>query len=293
MNIYTDSLTPVKGVILDVGGPLRDSSAGMNFTHRMAFELSELDDYALDNFGSWQLFAIPSDEGNRYEAYMRRALALYRAGMQPMEFFDSQDPRGEIDNLVSEYVSEADEALVANMAAMSETMFNKSSRAQGLTRASDGAVEGIRTLYEYDIDLGVVTSAETEGTIKWIDDYIGRPDDEGLYVPEPFVMGKDSSVSDAKSPKSEKILKICEEMGLTPEEVMYIGDTTKDIQEARDAGVQSGQVLNGMGLPSLWEDNMPDYEFEDLAEASRFITDPWNTPEYQAFAREHGIERPK
>ena len=56
---------------------------------------------------------------------------------------------------------------------------------------------------------------------------------------------------DVKAPKPspEGVLFALEHLGSTPEETLYIGDSTVDAETARNAGVDFAGVLNGMTQP--------------------------------------------
>lgn len=67
------------------------------------------------------------------------------------------------------------------------------------------------------------------------------------YLPEDFldivVGGEDVS---AAKPSPEGVLFALKQLGSTPQETLYIGDSTVDAETARNAGVDFAGVLNGM-----------------------------------------------
>ena len=67
------------------------------------------------------------------------------------------------------------------------------------------------------------------------------------YLPKDFldivVGGEDVK---APKPSPEGVLFALEHLGSTPEETLYIGDSTVDAETARNAGVDFAGVLNGM-----------------------------------------------
>lgn len=67
------------------------------------------------------------------------------------------------------------------------------------------------------------------------------------YLPEDFldivVGGEDVS---AAKPSPEGVLFALKKLGSTPQETLYIGDSTVDAETARNAGVDFAGVLNGM-----------------------------------------------
>ena len=67
------------------------------------------------------------------------------------------------------------------------------------------------------------------------------------YLPEDFldivVGGEDVK---AAKPSPEGVFFALEHLGSTPQETLYIGDSTVDAETARNAGVDFAGVLNGM-----------------------------------------------
>jgi HAD superfamily hydrolase (TIGR01549 family) len=77
-----------------------------------------------------------------------------------------------------------------------------------------------------------------------------------------------SSFTGNSKDKTETILKICKEMGVSPsrETVVYIGDTIYDVRAAKGAGVYSISVTNGYHAKDRLEKENPDKIIESLSE---------------------------
>ena len=78
---------------------------------------------------------------------------------------------------------------------------------------------------------------------------------------------------DCRKPKPGLILRVCEELGVTPAEVVFVGDAERDVKAARAAGCKSVLVLTGfVGRDEAAKfDPQPDYTADDLHEAVNWI----------------------
>lgn len=110
----------------------------------------------------------------------------------------------------------------------------------------DGLPEVLKALKDREIILGIVTSNTVGMVNKFIkDDQIEYFD----YIKQcRFVFGK-----------GRKIKKIVRKLGLKNDEVIYIGDETRDIKAARDAGVKVASVTWGYNVEKVLNDANPDY----------------------------------
>ncbi len=64
--------------------------------------------------------------------------------------------------------------------------------------------------------------------------------------------------------KVNGIRKIVEEVGCSPRDVLYVGDTIFDIRAAKEVGVKSGGILTGYHSREMLEKENPDYIFNHL-----------------------------
>lgn len=72
----------------------------------------------------------------------------------------------------------------------------------------------------------------------------------------------------------EKALHRCEEelgWSIQPEDVLVIGDTTRDVVAAREAGMKVAAVATGSNSKEELLDSRPDYVWEDMTEGLRWF----------------------
>jgi len=260
MKRYVSKIKPIKGVSIDIGGPLRVSDIEMNAAHKNAFGKRGIP-YNLEDREAWQLYGIFSAKG--YEGFMRIALALTRANKHLRDFSEEEDIRRALENLIEQYISEKDEIIISEMAKDSELTYNTNPS----KRIQPDARNALKLLKDNNIPMTIVTSSFTGSSIKWVEELF-----PGYFTPD-AILGKDTPIPEEQDPKTGKLILAAERMSLNPQEMLYIADTLGDIENSRKAGCQVGMVLNGMGFPDLWRHDLPDYEFENLEEAAKFIVD--------------------
>ena len=109
-----------------------------------------------------------------------------------------------------------------------------------------GLPEVLRELKEKGIILGIVTSNTKNCVKKFIkDDKIEYFD----FIKQCyFLFGK-----------GRKIKKVIRRLGLKRDEVIYIGDETRDIKAARDAGVKIASVTWGYNVENILSEHKPDF----------------------------------
>ena len=122
-----------------------------------------------------------------------------------------------------------------------------------LVKPYDGVVDEIRRLQTAGKRLGVVTSKLRDGAMRGIRI-------SGLDQVFDVVVGCD----DVKhfKPHPEPVLKAIQELGVTREDTVFVGDSRHDMECGRAAGVKTAAVLWGpFDRPHL-EDLSPDYWLE-------------------------------
>lgn len=133
-----------------------------------------------------------------------------------------------------------------------------------MVRGFDGARETLVALRELGIKVGVVTSKRKEMTfrgLKFINiedtiDVVVTPEDTDKHKPDP-----------------EPILFACDILGISPEEVLYVGDTSFDIKCSKSAGAKCCLVKYTMlPIEELMPLN-PDYTVDKLLEIIKIVTD--------------------
>ena len=122
-----------------------------------------------------------------------------------------------------------------------------------LVKPYEGVVEEIRRLKEKRKRLGVVTSKLRDGAMRGIRI-------SGLDEAFEIVVGCDD-VTHFK-PHPEPVLKAVEELGVSPRETVFVGDSRHDMECGRAAGVKTAAVLWGPFDRAHLEDLRPDYWLE-------------------------------
>lgn len=72
-------------------------------------------------------------------------------------------------------------------------------------------------------------------------------------------------------PSGEGLVLISKMSGVKVQDMVYIGDTVVDIKSAKSAGCISAVVCTGMGLRQHLDRERPDYIFDDLNKATKWI----------------------
>jgi len=116
----------------------------------------------------------------------------------------------------------------------------------------DDAFNAFLTLYEREIPITIISSHPEQNLRKEAQRY-------GLAR---FI----KSMIGGSRDKTESILKVCEEMGVNPSEVLYVGDTIFDIKSGKKAGVRTGGISTGYHSRKRLESEEPDYLLDSLSE---------------------------
>jgi D,D-heptose 1,7-bisphosphate phosphatase len=168
--------------------------------------------------------------------------------------------------------------------------------AQGLSRIEDlellpGVVEGIYELNHAGlravlitnqpvIAKGFCTEADLQQIHNKLETLLGREHaflDRIYYCPhhpEGGFPGERTELKidcDCRKPKTGMILQAQRELNIDLAQSWLIGDTTTDVQTARNAGLKSILVRTGHGGRDGKQSAAPDFTFNDLLEAVRFI----------------------
>ena len=122
-----------------------------------------------------------------------------------------------------------------------------------LVKPYDGVVDEIRRMKEAGKRLGVVTSKLRDGAMRGL--RISLLDDVFDVV-----IGCDD-VTNSK-PHPEPVLKAVAQLGLEPDETVFVGDSRHDMESGRAAGVKTAAVLWGPFDRAYLEDLAPDYWLE-------------------------------
>lgn len=105
------------------------------------------------------------------------------------------------------------------------------------TRLFPDTLSTLKRLKQRGARIGIISTKYRFRILSFLEDYL--PDDFLDIV----VGGEDVK---APKPSPEGVLFALEHLGSTPQETLYIGDSTVDAETARNAGVDFAGVLNGM-----------------------------------------------
>lgn len=117
-----------------------------------------------------------------------------------------------------------------------------------------GVREVIRALSEAGISQAVLTNKPVRISNKIVD---------GLGLGDAFLQVYGGNSFDAKKPDPQGLLRLMEEAGAAPSETLMVGDSTVDIQTARNAGCPSCGVTYGF-QPETLANPAPDFLIENL-----------------------------
>ena len=71
------------------------------------------------------------------------------------------------------------------------------------------------------------------------------------------LVGRDYSEYDDAKPSPKAMEDFASELGVLPEEILYLGDNVADFHSARDAGAMFIGVLSGTADAQTWESESP------------------------------------
>ncbi len=78
--------------------------------------------------------------------------------------------------------------------------------------------------------------------------------------------GEDTGI---KKPSGDGILLVCKELGVKPEETIYVGDAVVDVRSSKEAGCKSVVICRSKLLEVFLKDDKPDYMFKTLTEITK------------------------
>lgn len=121
--------------------------------------------------------------------------------------------------------------------------------------------EELTKLKEKGIKLGIITNKSENYATEMISDYY-----LGLFDQ---VIGGDAGRKSKPDPSS--LLEMIESFGLKKEDVLYVGDSSVDIETARNAGVDVCSVTWGFRSEEELRNNHPDYLIRHAEELERIV----------------------
>lgn len=106
-----------------------------------------------------------------------------------------------------------------------------------------GSAECLKVLKERGYKVGLLT----RGSLEYATKALGP-----LFKEFDCVMGRDHTCYDDAKPSPKAMIDFAEELGVRPDEILYVGDNITDWQSAAGAGASFAGVLTGSGSRELW-----------------------------------------
>jgi len=247
----------MKLVILDVGGVLRDSSLAMGEGFRKGFKAYKLP-YNFSPDDIWHMRGV--GKYNERANCIKALLAIFRKQADLGEILKREDAEKILDILVSQSVTKDDNELVDKIGKIYRKYF-VSEETRRLITILPNSIHAVELLSKY-YQLAIFTNSSTETVKRDIKDF-----DLSRFS---VILGEEQVKN--KKPSGEGLKKICKMLAVAPAETVYIGDAVVDIMAARNAGCKCAVVLSGMGLEQHLRKERPDYIFENLYEAAKYLT---------------------
>ena len=253
----------IKLVLLDVDGVLRDCSKLTYESHSIALESYGLGADFRKSFGVeeiWHTKAI--GKYNSRSDSLKAAISLIRDTTNTLnDILQKSDAEHILDQIVKKEITADDEAHMLAMCDIYYDFFNLSSSKE-LTSIYPWAEEAIEMFSDIGVEIGVFTNSAKLS--------LKRDLPRSMLDAFDVVLGI-GDVSDPK-PSGEGIRKAASLLGIKTMEILYAGDSTVDIDAARDAGSLSAAILSGSGLKIHLENKKPDIIYNNVLELSKSFT---------------------
>ncbi|MCX5195914.1 HAD family hydrolase [Streptomyces sp. NBC_00249] len=245
---------PVKDrrlVVLDFGGVIRDSSAGLHEGYRAGFAKVGLPfDFRIVD--TWHLRGIGKYDIGLECIKVLLSLQLAGENHRLPEILATEDAESALDRLTASLDEETAE--LAEEIRLGYKEFFNSAAAGLLVGMYPGAEEAVHGLKEK----GYLVALLTNGNRVTVDRDLPFADAFDLIASEDDVA--------AKKPSGKGLVHIMNELSVTADETVFVCDAPNDIHAGQDADVACVAVLSGMGLLPHLESARPDHITESLVE---------------------------
>jgi phosphoglycolate phosphatase len=134
-----------------------------------------------------------------------------------------------------------------------------------------GVKRTLQFLKERGVKIGIVTGRRSKGERKWLE--LRR-----LNIHQ-FVDIMVTGAEAAPKPAPDGVTKCVNELGLSPEECVFVGDSTVDIMAGKRAGVRTIAVHTGVADKELLTEHGPDYVLPDLNSLFSLLSELQKTEE--------------
>jgi pyrophosphatase PpaX len=121
-----------------------------------------------------------------------------------------------------------------------------------------GAAQILSSLKERGLKVGIVTGRTTSGETKWQE--LRR-----LNINQ-FIDVMITGAEAERKPAPEGIIKCAQELGISPEDCVFVGDSQADIITGKAAGVMTIAITSGVAQESILSQASPDAIVDSLAE---------------------------
>jgi HAD superfamily hydrolase (TIGR01509 family) len=245
---------PIEGrrlVVLDFGGVIRDSSAGLHEGYRAGFAKVGLPfDFRIAD--TWHMRGIGKYDIGLECLKVLLSLQLAGENRRLPEILESPDAEAALDRIAA--------ALDGEMAELAEQIrlgykdFFNSAAAGLLVDIYPDAEESVRGLKRKGYLLALLTNGNRVTV------------DRDLPFADVFdVIASEDDVA-AKKPSGKGLVHIMAELSVTADDTVFVCDAPNDIHAGRDADVACVALLSGMGLRPHLESARPDHIAAGLGE---------------------------
>lgn len=128
-----------------------------------------------------------------------------------------------------------------------------------------GAAQVLSSLKEMGLKVGIVTGRTTSGERKWLE--LRR-----LHIDQ-FIDVVITGADAERKPAPEGIIKCAQELGLSAEDCVFVGDAQSDIITGKAAGVMTIAISTGVAQEGALSQESPDAIVDSLAELLSRIRD--------------------
>lgn len=190
-------------------------------------------------------------------------LALSENGFDTIEEEKYKDFLGfgrvELIHRMLRYLGEDNDTNYENVAKVYDDAYLKNT--SYLTGPYDGIKDMLSSLSHMGCSLAVLSNKPHDATVPTIES----------FFPDTFLRVWGKKESYPPKPHPESALALCNELGLSPEDTIFIGDTEVDIQTGKNAGFSTIGVTWGFRKRSEVEEIGADYIVSSPVEITRIV----------------------
>ncbi|WP_108652309.1 phosphoglycolate phosphatase [Dongshaea marina] len=125
-----------------------------------------------------------------------------------------------------------------------------------------GVIETLEALHQANVRLALITNKPS----RYIAPILGALRMESLFD---CCLGGDCLAR--RKPDPEPLFFACEQLGVSPDKALMVGDSKNDILAARNAQMAAAAVTYGYNYGEPIENSAPDWVFEDFSELAQLL----------------------